>query len=142
MGDFNETMYGSEHFCRNPRSEWQMRAFREVIEDCSLQDMGWTGVPFTWDNREAGQANVKARLDRALANEEFRQRYEHTSVRHISTTESDHCLVLAEFRESLNGVRLRPKQFRYENVWQSHVDYDKIVTDSWLKNQASKGFKE
>ncbi|XP_071685355.1 uncharacterized protein [Lolium perenne] len=134
-------MHGSEHFSRNPRPEWQMRAFREVIEDCSLQDVGWTGVPFTWDNRQAGQANVKSCLDRALENEEFLQRYEHISVRHISTTESDHCLVLAEFRKTLNGVRPRPKQLRYENVCQSHVDYDKIITESWLQNQASNGLQ-
>jgi hypothetical protein len=40
MGDFNETLYGSEHFSQNPRPEWQMRAFREAVEDCSIQDLG------------------------------------------------------------------------------------------------------
>jgi ATP phosphoribosyltransferase regulatory subunit HisZ len=65
-----------------------------------------------------GTGNVKARLHRAFANAEFLQRFEHVRVCHISTSESDHCLVLAELRESLNGVRQRrPKQFRYENVW-------------------------
>jgi hypothetical protein len=86
-----------------------------------------------------GNANVKACLDRALANEEFLHRYEHTSVCHISTTESDHCLVLAEFKESLDGVWQRLKQFKYENVW--HVDYYKIVTESWLQNQANTGLQ-
>ena len=71
LGDFNETLFGTEHFSRAARPEWQMRAFRQVLEDCSLQDLGFTGLPFTWDNRQAGNMNVKARLDRGLANEAF-----------------------------------------------------------------------
>ncbi|XP_073357949.1 uncharacterized protein [Aegilops tauschii subsp. strangulata] len=78
VGGFNETAYGTEHFSRAARPEWQMRAFREVLEDCSLQDLGFSGVPFTWDNRQAGGANVKARLDRAVANAEFLQRNENS----------------------------------------------------------------
>ncbi|KAM3311944.1 hypothetical protein ACQJBY_032129 [Aegilops geniculata] len=50
VGDFNETMYETEHFSRSERPEWQMRAFRDVIDECSFQDLGWSGVPFTWDN--------------------------------------------------------------------------------------------
>jgi hypothetical protein len=47
VGDFNETLYASKHFSRTERPEWQMRAFREVVEDCSLHDLGWSGVEYT-----------------------------------------------------------------------------------------------
>jgi hypothetical protein len=141
MGDFNETLYGSEHFSRTPRPEWQMRAFREAVEDCSLQDLGWTGVQYTWDNKQTGQANVKARLDRAFANAGFLQRFEHARVRHIVTVESDHCMVLMEQRGNLNQVRRGPKQFRYENVWQTHIDYEKLIAESWRKNQNAHGLQ-
>jgi hypothetical protein len=40
MGDFNETQYANEHFSRAARPEWQMRNFREVVDDCKLQDLG------------------------------------------------------------------------------------------------------
>lgn len=59
VGDFNETLYGTEHFSRAARPEWQMRAFREVVDECALQDLGWAGVEYTWDNRQQGAANVK-----------------------------------------------------------------------------------
>ena len=55
-----------------------MREFREATNECALQDLEWTGVAYTWDNRQPGDANVKARIDRAFANEEFRQWYDHT----------------------------------------------------------------
>ena len=94
MGDFNETMYNSEHFSRAARHEWQMRNLREAVDDCMLQDLGWSSTAYTWDNRQNGEANVKSRLDRALANSELLAQFEHTRVRHIVSTESDHCLSL------------------------------------------------
>ena len=36
LGDFNETLFGTEHFSRAARPEAQMLAFREALEDCSL----------------------------------------------------------------------------------------------------------
>jgi hypothetical protein len=73
MGDFNETLVGSEHFSANERPEAQMRAFRECIEDSGLIDAGWKGLPYTWDNRQTDPTNVKARLDRAFGNDELYQ---------------------------------------------------------------------
>lgn len=108
MGDFNETLYSDEHFSRTARPERQMRNFREVTDECALQDLGWSGVAYTWDNRQSGDANVKARLDRAFANEEFRQRFEHIRVRHVCALESDHCFVVAEFRNHAFSQRSRP----------------------------------
>lgn len=39
MSDFNETMYGDENYSRSARPEWQMRAFREVVDECAFQDL-------------------------------------------------------------------------------------------------------
>ena len=90
MGDFNETMYPTEHFSEHARPEWQMRSFHDVVDFCSFQDLGWRGVPFTWDNKQQGNANVKARLDRALVNANFLSLYVYSCVKHISSTASDH----------------------------------------------------
>lgn len=86
MGDFNETMFADVHFSSHARPEWQMRAFRAIIDYCSFQDLGWRGVPYTWDKRQQGQANVKAGLDRALANAGFLSMFAYSSVKHISST--------------------------------------------------------
>lgn len=101
MGDFNETHFACEHFSWTARPEGHMRAFREVTDEIAFQDLGWSGVPYTWDNRQFGNANVKATLDQAFANEEFRQQYEHIQIHHLSAAESDHCFVVAGIRETL-----------------------------------------
>ena len=99
VGDFNETLFASEHFSRADRPEWQMRAFREALDDCSLLDLGWKGVEYTWDNQQQDAANVKARLDRALANSAMLNLFEESRVRHVSSIESDHCFIVIELRE-------------------------------------------
>jgi hypothetical protein len=48
-----------------------MRNFRQAVDDCCLQDLGWSGTAYIRDNRQAGCNNVKARLDRAFANAQF-----------------------------------------------------------------------
>ena len=47
IGNFNETVYSTEHFSEHERDEWKMRAFRDTVEDCDLQDLGFLGVPYT-----------------------------------------------------------------------------------------------
>jgi hypothetical protein len=67
-------------------------------------------------------------------------RFEHTRVRHIISTDSDHCFVVTEFRERVVDQHVRrSRQFRYENVWQTHMDYDKLVTDNWLRGSGQQG---
>lgn len=59
----------------------------------------------------------------------------------LSSIESDHCFVVAEIRSS-NSFRSRPpKQFRYENVWQTHVDYDRMVIKTWRSRRRSPGLQ-
>ena len=54
--DFNETLFESEHFSRTPRPERQMRAFREVMDECTLTELGWLGLEYTWDNMQPGRS--------------------------------------------------------------------------------------
>jgi hypothetical protein len=67
MGDFNEVMWQEEHFSRTRRSERLMMDFREVLSHCDLHDLGFIGTPWTFDNKQRGDCNVKVRLDRAVA---------------------------------------------------------------------------
>jgi hypothetical protein len=54
LGDFNEAMWSFEHFSVTPRCESQMLAFRDTLEMCGLVDLGFSGLPFTFDNKRKG----------------------------------------------------------------------------------------
>ncbi|CAO2034704.1 unnamed protein product [Urochloa humidicola] len=70
LGDFNEAMWQYEHFSKTPRAERQMMDFREVLNHCDLHDLGFVGLPWTFNNNQGGNRNVRVRLDRGVANSE------------------------------------------------------------------------
>jgi hypothetical protein len=65
IGDFNEVMWNFEHFSSHRRPAKQMLDFREVLSHCDLHNIGFTGLPWTYDNNQVGDRNVRVRLDRA-----------------------------------------------------------------------------
>ena len=65
VGDFNEALLQKEHIGGNPRSLRQMANFAECMSDCRLAYLGYSGYPFTWDNKRDGSDNIQVRLDRA-----------------------------------------------------------------------------
>jgi hypothetical protein len=67
LRDFNEALWQYEHFSACLRSEPQMAAFRDCLQVCELKDVGFSGLPFTYDNKRAGNSNVRVRLDRVVA---------------------------------------------------------------------------
>jgi hypothetical protein len=112
-----------------------MRAFRECIEECDLIDVGWSGLPYTWDNRQTDSSNVKARIDRAFGNEALHAMFAVDRVRHVPMVESDHCLLAMQLRKKNEQQSLpSARSFRYENAWQTIGDYDKKIADLWKEN--------
>lgn len=127
LGDFNEVLTGDEQIGGNDREGWQMAAFQDAVSDCRLVDLGYHGLPYTWDNRQDGNRNVKVRLDHALGDDRFMATLGESEVFHIPLAESDHCGLLMEVREKKVGGgrhgRRKAKPFRYDNMWKQHGEY-------------------
>jgi hypothetical protein len=90
IGDFNETMWQYEHFSETPRPEHQMMDFREVLSHCDLHDLGFSGLPWTFNNNQGGSRNVHVRLDRGVANTDWSFRFPNANVLHLLSICSDH----------------------------------------------------
>ena len=52
MGDFNEIVKAKENMGGAIRWEWQMKDFREALDCCGFQDLGFMGAPYTWCNNQ------------------------------------------------------------------------------------------
>jgi hypothetical protein len=130
FGDFNECMWSFEHFSSTPRAEPQMAAFRDVLELCGLVDLGFSGVPFTYDNKRSGAANVKVRLDRAVASNDWRNLFPYNSVQHLVTPCSDHLalLIKGELEEPQN---VRKKCRQYELMWERDHTLPEVIKNAW-----------
>lgn len=48
-----------------------MEAFRTVLEDCNLRDIGFSGRWFTWEIGNLPETNIRERLDRGVAVEKW-----------------------------------------------------------------------
>ena len=107
-----------------------MDGFRDAVNECGFTDLGFFGLPYTWDNRQQGDQNIKVRFDRALANQAFTDMFRDIKVWHVQTTESDHCCLIIERCQSRRRGRRR-RSFKYENMWRRDPSYSRLVADSW-----------
>jgi exonuclease III len=81
-----------------------MVAFRDTLFDCDLTDLGFAGVPYTYDNKRAGRANVRVRFDRAVACPRWRDRFADTRVQHLTSPVSNHCPILIQLEEETRAM--------------------------------------
>jgi hypothetical protein len=116
LGDFNEVMWQHEHLSKHRRPKQHMVDFREILSHCDLHDLGYRGLPWTFDNRQKGDRNVKVCLDRAVATQEWSQCFPSACVQHIVFSRSDHCPILLAVESDQN--RKPKKIFRYEVMWE------------------------
>jgi len=112
------------------RPERQMDGFRDAVSICGFPDLGFIGLPYTWDNRQQGDQNIKVRLDRAFANEAFSGLFKYIKVWHVQTTESDHCCLIMECYRSKRNRGRRRRNFKYEDMWRHDPSYMQLVKDS------------
>lgn len=88
VGDFNEVFWADEKLGGRVRNDRQIQGFRYAIDYCGLQELGFMGPKFTWwrNNPE----DIRVRLDRALTNIEWSERFSGSTVFHLNPTKSDH----------------------------------------------------
>jgi hypothetical protein len=73
VGDFNEILYSWENEGGPPKPQGQMDRFKEALEDCELDDLGFVGDTFTWrNNSHTAQKYIRERLDSAVATQSWR----------------------------------------------------------------------
>lgn len=93
-------------------------------------DLGYIGLPFTWDNRQQGGQNIKVRLDRGFATSAFFQVFQEVKLWHVQTTEFDNCAIVIECLVT-RRMRRKRKQFRYENMWRRDPSYLETIRGVW-----------
>ena len=65
VGDFNQILSVSEKFGGSQHSQPLMEGFCDALDDCELEELGYTGPCFTWSNRR-DNGLILERLDRSV----------------------------------------------------------------------------
>jgi hypothetical protein len=130
IGDFNEAMCGFEHHSSRNRPERQMLDFREIVLHCDLHDLGFRGKPWTYDNKQAGERNVKVRLDRAVACTGWSAWFPGAFLQHITSSRSGHCPILLHV-ESREDFCTPQDTFQYEVMWEREKTLTEEIKLAW-----------
>ncbi|KAK2663492.1 hypothetical protein Ddye_002066 [Dipteronia dyeriana] len=106
-----------------------MSKFREALEDCGLEDMGFISPSFTWSNKMEGNYMIIKRIYRSFCNREWRGMFPHFSVRHIDFWSSDHIPLVLEFSAGAQIIPLTRKGRRlfFEECWTDDRECKGIV---------------
>ncbi|KAL4365379.1 hypothetical protein AHAS_Ahas07G0100200 [Arachis hypogaea] len=93
-------------------------SFANWINDYGLIDLGFIDSRFTWRGpQREGQKRVFKRLDRALANAEWRIKFQEAKVKALPRIGSDHHPLLITL-QSRDVMQRRDRLFRYEAMWE------------------------
>jgi hypothetical protein len=120
VGDFNEILFAWEKEGGVPRAQVYMDHFKEALEYCELGDLGFVGDAFTWRNNShvAGKF-IRERLDRAVANQAWRNRFPAFKVNNGDPRHSDHRPVIVDTHGAWSPRRSQARGFmpRFEAKW-------------------------
>lgn len=100
--DLNEILDTLEKWGCNTRSMEHICSFRDTVEDCKLRDLGYTGSKFTWCNNMDEKAQVCERLDRFLANAQWKLIFLKVVLTHGNAVEA------VRRTKGPSGLSLRP----------------------------------
>ena len=129
IGYFNETLASREHSrsLEYRRDLTGMYHFQELVVDCSVTDLPYTGALFTWwNNREEDPIGKK--LDRALVNQSWMSQYPSSSAHFDAGGISDHARCLIRTTGVVNDAR---KPFRFFNYLTEHNEFLPTLQRIW-----------
>ncbi|KAL4610617.1 hypothetical protein ACB092_08G063900 [Castanea dentata] len=107
----------------------------DALELCQLEDLGYRGYPFTWSNKRLGDAHTKVQLDRAVATKEWIEKFQTSTVTHLSPHASDHLPIIIQIQSFHQKRRKRDSWFKFEESWLLWDDCETVVQDAWNKQK-------
>jgi exonuclease III len=131
VGDFNEITNQTEKVGTTLRREGQMAQFREVLEECSLSDLGFMGSKYTWNNGREDDGFIKERLDRAVANLGWCSLFQKVEVKVLAARMSDHKPLLLSFSDDVSRIVGSHRGSKFEARWLHDKESQAIITRAW-----------
>jgi hypothetical protein len=128
LGDFNEILFSHEKEGGNPRPHNFMQAFQDVLSDCGLEDIGYSGDMFTWR-----RGRIRERLDRAVADGDWTSMHPAAVLQHLDFIRSDYRPILldTDYQSDLLQIRTGPR--RFEARWLRERGFQEVVEKAWAE---------
>nr|XP_023872064.1 uncharacterized protein LOC111984679 [Quercus suber]POE86237.1 hypothetical protein CFP56_07045 [Quercus suber] len=114
MGDFNFIVNEEEKKGGRKGSSSSPNYLKELMFEFGAIDLGYSGSKFTWAKGRWGNASIKRRLDRGIANISWRLAFPKAAISHLGAIKSDHTPILLDTNPDEDFAH-RP--FRFEVAW-------------------------
>lgn len=99
-----------------------------MMTSCGFIDFDTIGGIFTWRKNVQHGVHVRKKLDRCMADVDWRLLFQHALVELLQPHNSDHNpLLLSCMKSRSNKVR----SFHFQAAWISHPHYESVVDNSW-----------
>lgn len=100
--------------------------FKNALEVCELDDLGFVGDVFTWRNKQTkSSSHIRERIDRAVANAEWRMMFPFVQVRNGDPYHSESIVVETE-KLQRRGRGGSGNSFHFEASWCKEV-----IEEAW-----------
>ncbi|KAM7253248.1 hypothetical protein ACFE04_025866 [Oxalis oulophora] len=130
IADFNEILSHDEKCGGRRRPEWQIEDFKRVVDVCECEELMSTGPLFTWSNRNSLGRLMFLKLDRVIANRQWRSLFSSAIVSVLTSSISDHNPLLLD-TEYPDDMLRSSRRFRYENFWSSKLKSSQLIQNWW-----------
>ncbi|KAF7831717.1 ribonuclease H [Senna tora] len=129
-GDFNAYLFSHEKRGGTPGRVNGDAGFFEFMEDSGLLDLGFSGNKFTWKG-----GDVEVKLDRVIANLEWRRRFGDASVTHLAKLKSDHTPLWIRMGR-VGNCNLNSRPFRFLAACLIHEDFERLMGVAWKRSES------
>ncbi|KAL5773581.1 hypothetical protein ACOSQ2_013505 [Xanthoceras sorbifolium] len=132
-GNFNEILMDCEKVGSLSKQRRLLSNFREALDACCLQDLGFEGPMFTWYNGRARNAFVQERLNKCVCSRDWLSLFPASYVQHLDFWKSDHCPILLHIAVQvlLHTGGGRRNRFHFEESWVGLAECEEIVKNNW-----------
>ena len=133
MGDLNEILYDIDKSTSNVNL-YRMNAFRNIVKNCGLFDLGFSGPAYTWTNKRFSSKPTYERLDRCLVNSDWCDLYPVSNVYNMPIYHnfSDHAAILMSTEGKVRQIR---NTFKFENWWLKEQDFQNYAKNAWSSSK-------
>lgn len=133
LGDLNEVLKPTE-VSGGGFSIARANLFGQMLDHWGFIDLHTVGGVFTWRKNVQRGGHVRKRLDRVVADIDWRLSFPHALVELLPLHGSDHNPLLMSCKKSQSN---RVKLFHFQAAWLTHPEYEPLVKDSWCEDDGA-----
>jgi hypothetical protein len=112
-----------------------MESFREALEDCYLNDLGFVGPKYTSNNGRQDDSFTKEQLDRVVANNFWYNFFKHKVVHVLMGRASNHKPLLFEIAVEVDRCKSNRRGCQFEDSWLLEEESTTVIKDTWQHDE-------